>query len=159
MKTPRPHSRSGFSLIELVVTMTILSVLVGIVSFRSGSVVERSKATKIVGMIDTLRTACALYHVDTGDYPYEYTNYGAVHRKLSGTQTAAGWNGPYIDTPLTVNNSNPYGSLHLYNRVTANSWITGFDVDGDGTEEITSDGCMLYLALSLIHISEPTRPY
>ncbi len=142
------HStRSGFSLIELVVTMTILAILVGVVSFRSGSLVEKGKTAKILSLVDTLRTACSLYHADTGQYAYEYTNYAATHRKLSGTQTSvAGWNGPYIEAPLTHNGSNPYGSLHVYNNVQANSWIRGFDVDGDGTEDVTSTGNMLWLS-------------
>ena len=146
MKRPLPRSKSGFSLIELVITMTILSILVGVVSFRSGAVVEKSKITKISSLVDTLKTACALYHSDVGSYAREYTNYAANNRQLSGTQTTAGWAGPYLETPLAHNNHNPYGQLHLYNSVTANGWIPGFDVDGDGTPDVTGEGNMLYLA-------------
>ncbi len=146
MKRPLSHAKSGFSLIELVITMTILSILVGVVSFRSGAVVEKSKISKISSLVDTLKTSCALYHSDVGSYAREYTNYAASNRQLSGTQTTAGWAGPYLETPLAHNNHNPYGQLHVYNSVTANGWIPGFDLDGDGTADVTGAGNMLYLA-------------
>jgi general secretion pathway protein G len=145
MKT-LPKSRAGFSLIELVVTMTILSILVGVVSFRSGSVVQKSKTTKILSLVDNLKTACALYHADTGEYAYEYTGYSATSRKLSGTQTIAGWNGPYLEAPLANKESNPFGSLHVYNNPKANNWIPGFDVDGDGAIDVDADANMLWLS-------------
>ncbi len=146
MQSTLRRRRAGFSLIELVVTMTILAILVGIVSFRSGSVVEKSKVTKVLQLVDALKTACALHHADTGQYAYEYTNYTGTHRKLSADQTTTGWTGPYIDGPLSHNNSNPYGSLHLYNTPTAKSWINGFDVDGDGTTDVTTSANMLWLS-------------
>lgn len=147
MKKTSPNaSRAGFSMIELVVTMTILAILVGVVSFRSGSVVEKSKVTKIISLIDTLKSACALHHADTGEYAYEYTNYNRKHRKLSADQKTSGWGGPYIDGPLTHKNSNPFGSLHLYNNPKANNWIPGFDVDADGSVDVTSNANMLWLS-------------
>ncbi|MFT7679018.1 MAG: general secretion pathway protein G [Planctomycetota bacterium] len=137
---------SGFSLIELVITMTILSILVGVVSFRSSAVVGRSKVSKISSLVDTLKTACTLHHIDTGSYAVEYTGYAANNRKLTGTQSTAGWSGPYLETPLSHNNHNPYGQLNLYNTVTANGWINGFDLDGDGTDDVTGAANMLHLA-------------
>lgn len=139
------RGRAGFSLIEFVVTMTILAILVGVVGFRSGSVIEKSKTTKILSMVDSLKSACALYHADTGQYAYEYTNYGTGHRKLTGSQTLSGWSGPYLDAPLTHNGSNPFGSLHIYNYPKATG-CPGFDMDGDGTIEIVDKANMLWLS-------------
>lgn len=146
MKRLQAKASSGFSLIELVITMTILSILVGVVSFRSGAVVERSKVSKIGSLVGTLKTACTLHHADTGNFAREYTGYAASNRLLTGTQSTAGWNGPYLETPLAHGNHNPYGQLHLYSTVTANGWIAGFDLDGDGTNDVTGAANMLYLS-------------
>lgn len=145
MKHPQAKPNAGFSLIELVITMTILSILVGVVSFRSGAAVEGSKVSQVCSLVDTLRSACTLHHVDTGTYAKEYTGYAASNRELTGTQSTAGWAGPYLETPLAHDNHNPYGQLHLYNSVTANGWITGFDLDGDGSNDVTGSANMLYL--------------
>ncbi len=139
-------ARAGFSLIELVVTMTILAILVGVVSFRSGSVVEKGKVTKVLSLIDTLKSACALHHADTGTYAYEYTNYSTSHRKLSAEQSTSGWSGPYIESPLAHGGSSPFGSLHLYNNPKANNWIPGFDVDGDAVVDVVDNANMLWLS-------------
>jgi len=146
MKAPSTLSRAGFSLLELVVTMTILALLVGVVSLRQSSEVERTEATKVVSLVERLQEACALYHADTGQYAYEYTNYGDSHRRLSAGQSSSGWGGPYLDGPLAHNLSNPFGSLHLYNDPTTNGWIQGFDVDGDGMVDVDSDANMLWLS-------------
>ena len=148
MKTLNNKARAGFSLIELVVTMTILAILVGVVSFRSGAVIEKSKVTKVIQLIDTLQSACALHHADTGEFALEYTGYAAQYRELSAVQaTPQGHNGPYLDGPLTANHDNPFGNLHLYNNPKANNWIPGFDVDGDGTLDVDTalKSNMLYL--------------
>ena len=142
----RHNRRSGFSLIELVVTMTILAILVGVVSFRSASVVDRGRVTKVLSLVDTLRSACALYHADTGAYAREYTNYAPNNRRLSAQQTVNGWSGPYIEAPLAHNTSNPFGNLHLYDNPLANNWIPGFDLDGDNTVDVTSGANMLWLS-------------
>ncbi|MCB9913602.1 MAG: hypothetical protein H6828_00470 [Planctomycetes bacterium] len=132
---------------EIVVAVSILSILAATLALRAGGMLEKGRTGKIVQLVSTLKTACAAYNADTGTYAYEYSGYAGTHRKLSANQTAASWDGPYLEGPLT-HQQNPFasGSLHLYNTVTANGWLTGFDVDGDGTEDVTSDGNMLWLS-------------
>jgi prepilin-type N-terminal cleavage/methylation domain-containing protein len=136
--------RSGFSLLELVITLSLIAILVGVVGFRSTSVLDKGKISSIAQLVRNLKTACTLYHSDTGQYPYEYSNYPAVHRKLSGAQASlAGWSGPYLEKPFANNSTNPFGQLHLYNNLS--SYVGGYDLDGDGTVEATGAGCNLIL--------------
>jgi prepilin-type N-terminal cleavage/methylation domain-containing protein len=138
------HRRSGFSLLELVITLSLIAILVGVVGFRSTSVLDKGKISSISQLVRNLKTACALYHSDTGLYPYEYSNYPAVHRKLSGAQTGtAGWAGPYLEKPFASNATNPYGLVHLYNNL--NTTVGGYDIDGNGQVEATGNGCSLVL--------------
>ncbi len=147
MKTHGQPSRSGgFSLMEIIVAVSILSILAAAIAIRAGGMIDKGNSTKVVNLVSTLKTACAAYHADVGSYAYEYSGAAASSRKLSGTQTTAGWSGPYLEGPLT-HAQNPFGgSMHMYNRVTAGSRITGFDVDGDGTEEVTGYANMLWLS-------------
>ena len=146
MMNPSNKLRAGFSLLELVVTLSILAILVGVVSFRSGDVVEMSRVSKVLTLIETLESACAQHHADTGVLAHEYPGYSAEHCELSSDQDTPGWNGPYVDGPLTHNHSNPFGSLHLYDNPRTNDWIDGFDVQGDGQIEVEENANMLWLS-------------
>ena len=144
--SPRPTKTSGFSLLEIVVAISIIAILVGVVGFRSGSAVQRGQASSIVQLVKTLEKAALTHYGDTGRYAREYAVHrGAQHRHLSGTQTYNGWAGPYIERPLARDDSNPFGDLNLYNTLTPGNWISGYDLDGDGTIETSGDGCTLYL--------------
>lgn len=148
MKTPstRPTTKSGFSLLEIVVAISIIAILVGVVGFRSGSAVQRGQASSLVQLVKTLEKASLTHYGDTGRYPREYAVHrGNQHRHLSGSMTYNGWAGPYIERPLARDDSNPFGDINLYNTLTPGNWISGYDLDGDGTVETSGNGCTLYL--------------
>lgn len=126
-------------------TVAVLAVLVGVVSFRGGAG-EKSEVAKVLALIERLQAACALHHAHTGTYAREYTNYAAPHRQLSAKQATPGWCGPYLDAPLAHGSSNPFGNLHLYDNPRANSWVPGFDVDGDGAVDVDTRANMLWLS-------------
>jgi prepilin-type N-terminal cleavage/methylation domain-containing protein len=139
--------RAGFSLLEIVIAVSVIVVLAGVISISAKSLTVRAKVAKTANLVQTLKTACAMHHADCGTYPYEYTGYAASSRQLSGTQTYSGWKGPYLESPFSNATINPFGgSGHIYSTVTANGWLTGFDLDGDGTDDVTSSGNMLWLS-------------
>lgn len=147
--TPKTNTRrAGFSLLEIIVAVSILAILAGAMAVRTGGLLGKSKAARAVQLTETLNLACTAYHSDTGQLPLEYSGYQAQYRDLSAEQTAAGWDGPYIDGPFRVDGgTNPFGGgkAHLYNNLQANGWVSGFDLDGDGSLDVQSNGCMLYL--------------
>ena len=145
MKVRPPKSRGGFSFGELVVKVTVLIALVVTVSLRSESARGRSNADKILWLVRTLRSACAEYHTDTGEYAWEYSKKAARNRMLSAIQNLKGWDGPYIDEPFTPGSSNPFGKVHLYDDIAANGWLTGFDTDGNTVIDVYGEGNMLWL--------------
>lgn len=140
------NRRGGFSLLEIVIAISVLAILAGVMTLRSGTVIEKGKVQNALETLDAIRKASVMYHADTGQFAHEYAGYAANNRRLSGIQTLAGWSGPYLESQLPVN-ANPWGgTTHLYRTVTANSWIPGFDVDGDGNLDVTSNGNMVYFA-------------
>lgn len=143
----RRSSRAGFSLIEIVVAISIIAILVGVVGFRSGNAIQRGQASRLVQLVKNVEKACLVHYSDTGAYAREYQlPYAGTNRSLSATQTTTGWSGPYIERPFAANDTNPFGTTHLYNRLNANNWIQGFDTDGDGAMDLTGNGNMLYFS-------------
>lgn len=138
----RSTARSGFSLVELVITMTIMSILVGVVSMRANGVTNKARAAKIISVVEGLRTPVMLYMDDTNQLPLEYSGYtGANFHRLSQDPGINGWQGPYIESPIS-RSWNPTGNLvHMY--ATANyANNNGYDMDGDGTTDVIgNEGC------------------
>lgn len=138
--------RAGFSLLEIVVAISIIAILVGVVGFRSGSAIQRGQASNFVQLVRNLEKAALTHYSDTGRYPREYSlPQAASRRHLSAEQSYNGWNGPYIERPMARDDTNPFGQIHLYDSLSPGNWISGFDLDGDGSVETTGDGCTLYL--------------
>lgn len=139
--------QAGFSLIELIVAITILSILAAAFTPYFSGMGERGRVAKALQLAETMKLACATYYLDTGTFAHEYAGYGATNRKLSAKQTSSKWKGPYIESPLVHGSTNPFGgTVHLYNTVTANGWINGFDIDADGKLDVKKEGNMLYLS-------------
>jgi len=135
----RIHARKGgFSLVELVITMTIMTILVGVVSMRANGMTDKARAAKIISTIEGLRTPVMMYNQDTNQLPREYSGYqGGTYHRLSIDPGIANWDGPYIETPIS-RSWNPTGNLvHMYNQaVPSYSGNNGFDLDGDGTQDV-----------------------
>ncbi len=142
-RTQRRRTLRAFTLIEIVIAVAVLALIVGVVAMRAGGLISKGKSTSVLQLTDTLKVACASYHADTNQFPWEYSGYAATDRKLSGTQTIAGWSGPYLEKPLT-NGSNPYGgTVHMYAYANVNG-NDGFDTDADGTVDVTANACTLW---------------
>lgn len=140
--------RSGFSLVELVITMTIMTILVGVVSMRASGMTDKARAAKIISTIENLRTPATLYQQDTNQLPREYSGYqGATYHRLSQDPGVSGWDGPYITDPIRRSWNPTGGQIHFYDTIpTAYAANNGFDLDGDGaTDYIDGEGCVLVL--------------
>lgn len=142
---PQHRHQRGFSLLELVIALSLIAILVGVVTFRSSAVLEKGRVSSLIQLAKNMQTACLTYHSDTGSYPREIPGGAPAARDLSTPQTTvAGWAGPYLDKPLANPGSNPYGDCRLGDD--ASAWSNpGFDLDGDGSNDVTGDASMLRL--------------
>ena len=61
----------GFSLIEIVVAVAIMGILSGIVGLQLRSYIAKSKDTKAVATLNTLRVAAQLYQLENEWYKSE----------------------------------------------------------------------------------------
>jgi prepilin-type N-terminal cleavage/methylation domain-containing protein len=146
LRTHRPQrSSSGFSLLEIVIALAVIAMIVGVVAVRSGGVINKGKTSRVLQLVDTLKKASAQYHSDTNQMPWEHAGGSVTNRKLSGTQTIAGWQGPYIESPLTTAMNPSGGSINLYATVAVQG-NAGFDIDGNAVNDVTGAGCTLWMS-------------
>lgn len=102
--------KHGFTLIELLVVTAIMGVLASIIIASTNQARQRARAIHLVGNLDNIAKAWALWQADTGSYFPNEKIYGNVNIEapcndepvLSSTdlfQNISGipsWNGPYM---------------------------------------------------------------
>lgn len=101
---------SGFTIIELIVVMTIILILAGLITGAGQTAKRRAMITQTKAMISGLETALAMFQTDLGGYPDGTgstanlvttltTAGGTYFTNTSGipVNTVAGWSGPYMN--------------------------------------------------------------
>jgi general secretion pathway protein G len=80
------NNRHGFSLLELLVTVTIIAVLtsIGVVSYST--VNKRSRDVKRKSDIEQLRSALEMYRSDQGQYPVDISSLVPAYIPVIPTQ-------------------------------------------------------------------------
>lgn len=96
-------STRGFTLVELLIVITILGLLMSLVAPKMFSKVSSTKRKAAAAQMQNLETALDTYRLDIGDYP---NNLQALRKS-----TISGWDGPYLpkDVPL-----DPWGNQYEY---------------------------------------------
>jgi prepilin-type N-terminal cleavage/methylation domain-containing protein len=65
----RRASRRGFTIVELLVTMTVIGLLTQIAIPRYGEMKLRATAASILGDVHAIRIAAFSHYTDSGDFP------------------------------------------------------------------------------------------
>ena len=108
-KTSPRDGETGFTLIEMLVVITIIGLIVGLVGPHVLNYLSESKTKTAKIQIEGLSAALDLYYLDNGRYPA--TNEGLT-ALVQQPASAAGWRGPYLRTvsvPL-----DPWGRPYAY---------------------------------------------
>lgn len=99
---------SGFTIVELVVVMTIILILAGLITGAAQKAKERAMVAQTRAMISGLETALGMFQTDLGGYPtgtnaqlvINLTTLGGTYVIVPTTYTTttvAGWSGPYMN--------------------------------------------------------------
>ena len=100
----------GFSLLELLIVLTIMAMLVTIVGPRLINQLDRSKATAATIQMRSVEAALKSMRVDLGRYPTEEEGLRILVQ--APEQTAGGaWFGPYLDGEVP---QDPWGRDFVY---------------------------------------------
>ena len=126
-RTRRLRRQRGFTLIEMLVVITIIGLIMALVGPRVLSYLSdsRVKAAKI--QIQSFSSALDLYYLDAGRYPSNAEGLGALVHSVAGTQA---WNGPYLKGGAVPND--PWGNPYVYRQPGEHSAyeIRSFGSDG-----------------------------
>ena len=99
----------GYTLVELLVVLTIISLLVGLVGPRVLGYLGDSKVKTARLQIEGFGAALDLFYLDSGRYPSASEGLNIL---VQGPAESAAWNGPYLKSghvPL-----DPWGNPYRY---------------------------------------------
>lgn len=101
-------NKKGFTLIELIVVITILGLLAALVIPKMFGRIGESKQKAAKAQIELFATAFDAFRLDTGRYPTTDEGLQSLRSKPTGNDK---WKGPYLpkDIPL-----DPWGNAYQY---------------------------------------------
>jgi general secretion pathway protein G len=105
----RKRSQRGFTLVEMLVVITIIGLIMSLVGPRVLNYLSEAKVKSARIQIQSLVSALDLFYLDAGRYPSSSEGLNALVRPTSGL---AAWNGPYLKGGSVP--SDPWGRPYLY---------------------------------------------
>ena len=129
MAARRGHrSQAGFTLVEILVVITIIGLIMALVGPRVLNYLGESKAKAAKIQIESFSSALDLYYLDLGRYPSSNEGLTALTRG----NNAPGWNGPYLRGGVVPND--PWGHSYVYRSPGQRSPYDIISLGSDGQE-------------------------
>ena len=108
-KARQDTAQSGFTLVEILVVITIIGLIMGLVGPRVLGYLGESKVKAAQIQIESFSSALDLFYLDAGRYPSTAEGLTALVRRPGGTTS---WNGPYLKNGQVPND--PWGHPYIY---------------------------------------------
>jgi general secretion pathway protein G len=99
----------GFTLVEILVVITIIGLIMGLVGPRVLNYLTESKVKAAKIQIESLASALDLFFLDTGRYPSGSEGLAALVQRPGSIPA---WNGPYLKGGLVP--ADPWGNPYIY---------------------------------------------
>jgi general secretion pathway protein G len=111
-RSARPRARSGehgFTLVEILVVITIIGLIMALVGPRVLNYLGESKVKTARIQIQSFGSALDLFYLDAGRYPSSQEGLGALVQPAAGITA---WNGPYLKGGSVP--TDPWGKPYVY---------------------------------------------
>lgn len=102
-------ARAGYTLIEMLVVLTIISLILGLVGPRVLAYLGESRVKAAKLQIESFSSALDLFYLDTGRYPSGTEGLDALISRPTDVEV---WNGPYVRGGRIP--ADPWGHSYLY---------------------------------------------
>jgi general secretion pathway protein G len=103
------HLNAGFTLVEMLVVLTIIALVLGLVGPRVLNYLGESRTKTAKLQIESFGSSLDLFYLDTGRYPTSSEGLDALVQRPTGVEI---WNGPYVKGGRVP--SDPWGHAYLY---------------------------------------------
>lgn len=123
----------GFTLLELLVVVTIIGLLAAYVGPKYFSQLGRSEQGVAKAQVEAFARALDTYRLEVGRYP---TSEEGLKALLSKPASAPRWNGPYLQKAVP---DDPWGHAYLYRSPGATSDFEIISYGKDGQPGGTGD--------------------
>lgn len=122
-KTER-NTRSGFTLIEILLVVVIIGILAAVAIPRLGGRVKQAQIAAAQADVNNIGMALRLYEVDNGAYP------GSLSALVTSPGAAPNWRGPYLEKGIP---KDPWGSDYVYAHPGSHN-PNGYDLYSNGPD-------------------------
>ncbi|MBU6463128.1 MAG: type II secretion system major pseudopilin GspG [Bradyrhizobium sp.] len=101
--------QAGFTLVEMLVVITIIGLIMGLIGPRVLNYLSESKVKAARIQLESFASALDLYYLDAGRYPSTSEGLDALVKRTPGVSA---WNGPYLRGGNVPND--PWSHAYLY---------------------------------------------
>lgn len=104
-------SRRGFTLIEILVVITVIAILASLVTPMVFRNVGDAKSSAARAQVEILGLALDAYRLDNDYYPSTMQGLRALRQPPAGEPPVRNWRGPYLKKEVPLD---PYGRPYVY---------------------------------------------
>jgi general secretion pathway protein G len=103
------EGEQGFTLVEMLVVITIIGLIMGLIGPRVLNYLSESKVKAAKIQLQSFSSALDLFYLDAGRFPSTSEGLGALVKQTPGV---GAWNGPYLRGGNVPND--PWNHSYLY---------------------------------------------
>jgi general secretion pathway protein G len=108
-RRPARYGEGGFTLVEMLVVLSIIGLIVGLVGPRVLNYLAESKIKTAKIQIESFSSALDLYFADVGRFPSTSEGIAGLVQQPGNVR---GWNGPYLRGGVVPRD--PWGNPYVY---------------------------------------------
>jgi len=133
----RTHGEAGFTLLEILVVITIVGLLIGLVAPAALRQLSGARVSVAKQSIERLSGVLDLYNLDMGSYPTTEQGLAALVKRPAGVEN---WNGPYLKGDTVP--ADPWSRPYVY-RSPSERAQHDYDLCSTGPNGAQSDASMI----------------